>query len=1103
MENFEPINVDFLINSDKVKADSQKVKADIVGVDQTAAKSAKNVSATVKRVYDQNVKEVNEYTNAVTNSTKATTAAGNAAVAAKPKWNGLGNSINQMSREAPAFAVSAQTGFLALSNNIPIFADEINKLRVANQALTASGQKAVPVWRQVAKSLFGWGTALSLGVTLLTIYGKEVGQFIGRLFKGKGAIDSMKESQLLLNKAFESTDYGNAIKDVLSLETNIDLAKKGMIDAKDVVEQYNESLGKATGSVKDLNEVEQSMIANADKYIQMMLYKSAANLALDEAAKSAYESARTQQQEEKKLEDLRDKIARKRASGDTEMSVGRGSRSEFASAIDEEKRVQKALEKLRDDGEKAITERNDIFKKLQAKAASFGLDMFLNQEDDKTKTAASSKGNNAAKERQRLLDRIAEVDKEYARKKMEDDEAEVQALRDKFAKIEQLIERFNEKNPGIAIPINQLKEIGANAEAELIKRQQEKKTEAIRTEAEAARELYEKNWQKQLDDLRDYETERNRLIQEYQALRLKLVNQGYTKEAAELDRQHTDELGALDDAQLKKVQSYKDLFEGINGLSISAGQTVIENAKKLIATQEMSAEAKADILKKIAEAENLIQNTKFQNIAQLADAFWDLGDALKNLGDAVGSNGLSSAGSALSGLASGMRNVLTVFDESSSKTDKIAAGINGVVQMVTMLATAAAKRKEAEQAYYMSVIGFQRDYNLALQDQIRLEGELRDSAFINDYEGKLESGIAALQNANEEYNKALAGLNDGQVKIGQRDGIDWGNVGKGASAGAAIGALAGSFVPVIGTAIGAVVGAIGGAIAGLFGGKKKDDVFGSLLTEYPELIQTSADGIQTINTALAESLISQGLLNAETQATLENILKWQDAIEEARTQIREVISELAGSLSSGLKDSLVEAFKNGEDAAIAMGKTVEDVLEGILAQLIFNQIFSQAFEQLQEQMAASYDVGGDGNWTDDFAAFFESASALSDDFNAALEQAKAEAAGFGFDIFKPDGEGQQGGLQGALRREMTEATASELTGLYRGTYDVMKRQLNTQASILAINQRNMRFTMMIMESNALIERNTAQTVVSLSFAVTQLKEIATNTKEQSGRDLGI
>ena len=48
-------------------------------------------------------------------------------------WNGLANSVNQLTREAPAFANSLNTGFMALSNNIPILVDEINNVKIKNQ----------------------------------------------------------------------------------------------------------------------------------------------------------------------------------------------------------------------------------------------------------------------------------------------------------------------------------------------------------------------------------------------------------------------------------------------------------------------------------------------------------------------------------------------------------------------------------------------------------------------------------------------------------------------------------------------------------------------------------------------------------------------------------------------------------------------------------------------------------------------------------------------------------------------------------------------------------------------------------------------------------
>jgi hypothetical protein len=86
----------------------------------------------------------------------------------------LGNSVNQLTREMPAFTYSMQTGFMAISNNIPMFVDQINNIRTANAALIAQGQPVQSVFSQLATSIFSWQTALSLGVTLLTVYGAEM-----------------------------------------------------------------------------------------------------------------------------------------------------------------------------------------------------------------------------------------------------------------------------------------------------------------------------------------------------------------------------------------------------------------------------------------------------------------------------------------------------------------------------------------------------------------------------------------------------------------------------------------------------------------------------------------------------------------------------------------------------------------------------------------------------------------------------------------------------------------------------------------------------------------------------------------------------------------
>ncbi len=107
-------------------------------------------------------------------------------------WYGLGNSVQQVARELPSLAVSANTFFLAISNNLPILVDEIAKARkeYANfKAELKAGNKDVkavaPVWQQLARSILSWQTALVVGLTLLSVYGKDVIKWIGSLGKAR------------------------------------------------------------------------------------------------------------------------------------------------------------------------------------------------------------------------------------------------------------------------------------------------------------------------------------------------------------------------------------------------------------------------------------------------------------------------------------------------------------------------------------------------------------------------------------------------------------------------------------------------------------------------------------------------------------------------------------------------------------------------------------------------------------------------------------------------------------------------------------------------------------------------------------------------------
>ena len=169
-------------------------------------------------------KDIESLKKAVTDLGNSTEKTNSKVKKTKAEFNGLGNSINQLTRELPAFTYSAQTGFLALSNNIPALADQIQMLKVKNQELVASGQKAIPVWKSLTSALFSWQTALSFGITLVVLYGKEIGNWIGSLFNAEKALNRTKEVQNALNKVTEKA-IENSLKEKTELNILLGIAR--------------------------------------------------------------------------------------------------------------------------------------------------------------------------------------------------------------------------------------------------------------------------------------------------------------------------------------------------------------------------------------------------------------------------------------------------------------------------------------------------------------------------------------------------------------------------------------------------------------------------------------------------------------------------------------------------------------------------------------------------------------------------------------------------------------------------------------------------------------------------------------------------------------
>ena len=199
-------------------------------------------------------------------------------------FNGLSNSINQVSRELPAFAFSAQTGFLAISNNIPILIDEITNLRKANALLVAEGKASIPIWKLVAGALFSWQTALSVGISLSVLYGKELGAFFKELFKGKEAFNLAKINLEALNKAYDSPELKSGVQSLYEMRINLASANAGFINKKATLEEYNKTFGITFGIAKSVDEAEKNLINGTPAYINALIQRAAATELINQAA---------------------------------------------------------------------------------------------------------------------------------------------------------------------------------------------------------------------------------------------------------------------------------------------------------------------------------------------------------------------------------------------------------------------------------------------------------------------------------------------------------------------------------------------------------------------------------------------------------------------------------------------------------------------------------------------------------------------------------------------------------------------------------------------------------------------------------------------------
>lgn len=184
------------------------------------------------------------------------------------KTNNLKMQFSQVARELPSLAMGPQMFILAISNNLPMLADAISDVRKQNELLAASGQKGVPVWKQLASSIFSWQTALVAAISLGIVFGKDIASWVKELINGKKAIDNNKEALENYKKAMlesQQTAQNETVQLNLLYKAAVD-SSKGMNERISAVKELKKEYPQY---FKNLSDEEILVGKAADKYNEL------------------------------------------------------------------------------------------------------------------------------------------------------------------------------------------------------------------------------------------------------------------------------------------------------------------------------------------------------------------------------------------------------------------------------------------------------------------------------------------------------------------------------------------------------------------------------------------------------------------------------------------------------------------------------------------------------------------------------------------------------------------------------------------------------------------------------------------------------------------
>lgn len=1009
-------------------------------------------------------------------------------------FNMLGFQIQQVARELPSLAYGPQIFFSAISNNLPMLADEIARAKKSVDELKKAGQTFTPVWKQIASSIFSWQTLLVAGATVLTLYGKEITNWVASLFKGKTTIDASAAALERFNSAMaqgsvsaqsELTKLNLLYRAATDLSKPYEERAEAVKKLQDIYPAYFGNMaaeqvmvGNAVGAYENLRD---AIIEVAEaKAAQELITEDAKSLKLIEKTGDAYTNY-----------SLALKEYRVAYAAAQEASKGKGPitfslTSESASF----ERAKANLRRFRDDFINELSnlskDGDDLWKRINEgyegdvdafiAAINAGIEKLtpaaeklytaltpdeLNAKAEKARQEAENAAKKAASDQERNL---KELTKQL--QKLRDDalQAEVDSMKEGTAKklaqidldyqkraraIQEAEERIRELQGG-ELTKGQQAQIKALNDANNAQRTEERASvSSISISPEGLASTINKNIQSWDEYLKAYGTFREKLQATKDIYDRKIENAGSIGERKALEAERD---AAVAEIEVQAGQWVRELtgktMDELSALKaeLEASLQALESEYNALDSSDSAqgqklrgeinqTQAKINAVDKAASSTKLApKDNAIKKWQRLERTLGDIADGFEGIGDAVGGTTgevISAAGEIATNAASMISSIVTLTESSAAA-------------ITTTSTTAASAIKAVERASVILAI-IQAVLTIATKIASLFNNDDEKQAEIDRLQGRIEQLQWELDNAN------AIRLQENSFKAIQKVKDAYNDATK------AILSAYGKLSP-FGEAI----------VKRINAAKIEEKAIKSIADAYSNLKYTDSnllgenkfsDTRDKLNNLAEQQLLLQKQINAENdkkKTDKSKIREWERQMQELGAEAAEVINEIVETIIGGtaeeiakeLGDAFIDAFMEGENAAEAWGEKVDEIVANIVRQMLISRFLEEEIGKVFDKYKAKWFKDGVflgmENVTDSMSGFADDLNKVGETFQAVWDSLSAETKELLGNAGAADQEATSRGFQA-----MSQDTGDELNGRFT---DIQGKVTDIRGYVMAQTQ---------------------------------------------------